>query len=84
MRMQRFWSWLAVRLGKHAGIVTVIGFAAWVIWEWTDNHPIVDVSLFENRNFAFGTLAYARAPRSCRRPHAWAVPWHMLHGHAHS
>jgi uncharacterized protein len=23
--MQRFWSWLAVNLGKHAGIVTVIG-----------------------------------------------------------
>lgn len=38
-------------------VVTGIGFAAWVVWEWTDNHPIVDLSLFENRNFAFGTLA---------------------------
>jgi hydrophobe/amphiphile efflux-3 (HAE3) family protein len=24
-RMQRFWSWLAVRAGKHAGIVSVVG-----------------------------------------------------------
>jgi len=37
---------------------TVIGFAAWLIWELTDEHPIVDLSLFKNRNFALGTLAF--------------------------
>ena len=24
-RMQRFWSWLAVYLGKHAGVVAIVG-----------------------------------------------------------
>jgi DHA2 family multidrug resistance protein len=39
-------------------IVTAIGFLAWLIWELTDEHPIVDLSLFKNRNFALGTLAF--------------------------
>jgi DHA2 family multidrug resistance protein len=38
-------------------IVTVVGFAAWLIWELTEKHPIVDLSLFRSRNFALGTLA---------------------------
>ena len=37
-------------------IVAVIGFAAWLIWELTEEYPIVDVSLFKERNFAIGTL----------------------------
>jgi DHA2 family multidrug resistance protein len=41
------------------GIVAVIGFVAWIIWETTDNHPAVDLSLFKNRNFALGTLAFS-------------------------
>lgn len=39
-------------------IVTVIGFVSWLIWELTDEHPIIDLSLFKNRNFALGTLAF--------------------------
>ncbi|MFM7062625.1 MAG: RND transporter, partial [Actinomycetes bacterium] len=31
MRMQRFWSWMAVNLGKHAGIVTVVGLVFTVV-----------------------------------------------------
>ena len=38
-------------------IVTVVGFAAWLIWELTEAHPIVDLSLFKSRSFALGTLA---------------------------
>jgi DHA2 family multidrug resistance protein len=38
-------------------IVTVVGFAAWLIWELTEQHPIVDLSLFKSRSFALGTLA---------------------------
>ncbi|MBX7198640.1 MAG: DHA2 family efflux MFS transporter permease subunit [Rhodospirillaceae bacterium] len=38
------------------GIVAAIGCAAWLIWELTETHPIVDLSLFKNRNFALGTL----------------------------
>jgi DHA2 family multidrug resistance protein len=36
---------------------TAIAFLAWLIWELTDDHPIVDLSLVFNRNFLFGSLA---------------------------
>src|SRR6202012_618174 len=39
-------------------IVTAIGFVAFLIWELTEKHPIVDLTLFKNRNFALGTLAF--------------------------
>jgi DHA2 family multidrug resistance protein len=39
-------------------VVTVVGFLSWLIWELTEEHPIVDLSLFRNRNFALGTLAF--------------------------
>lgn len=39
------------------GVITVISLAAWIIWELGEEHPIVDLSLFKLRNFAFGTLA---------------------------
>jgi DHA2 family multidrug resistance protein len=38
-------------------IVTVIAFAAWLIWELTERYPIVDLSLFKSRSFSLGTLA---------------------------
>ena len=37
-------------------IVAIIGFIAWVIWELNDKNPMVDLSFFKTRNFAFGTL----------------------------
>ncbi|WBH15376.1 DHA2 family efflux MFS transporter permease subunit [Sphingomonas radiodurans] len=39
-------------------IVSAISFVAWLIWELTDANPIVDLSLFKNRNFAVGSLAF--------------------------
>ena len=39
-------------------VVTVAFFVAFLIWELTEDHPIVDLSLFKNRNFALGTLAF--------------------------
>lgn len=38
-------------------IVTLVGFAAWLIWELTEQHPIVDLSLFKSRSFSFGAIA---------------------------
>ena len=38
-------------------IISVIGFIFFIIWELTDDHPVVDLSLFSVRNFAIGTLA---------------------------
>ncbi|WP_129643242.1 DHA2 family efflux MFS transporter permease subunit [Peristeroidobacter agariperforans] len=37
-------------------IVSVIAFAAWLIWELTEKHPIVDLSLFKHRNFTFALI----------------------------
>lgn len=39
-------------------LVALIGFVVWVIWEVTDDHPVVDLSLFRNRNFSLGTIAF--------------------------
>jgi DHA2 family multidrug resistance protein len=38
--------------------VAIIAFAAWVIWEINEEHPIVDLSLFRSRNFVLATLAF--------------------------
>ena len=38
-------------------ICTVLGFVAWLIWELTEGHPAIDLSIFRRRNFTFGTIA---------------------------
>ncbi|MFA5170483.1 MAG: DHA2 family efflux MFS transporter permease subunit [Sulfuriferula sp.] len=38
-------------------IVSVMAFCFFLVWELTDKHPIVDLSLFRRRNFWSGTLA---------------------------
>ncbi len=50
--------WFASPFITVLAIVAAIGFAAWLIWELTETHPIVDLSLFKTRNFAIGTLAF--------------------------
>jgi len=42
-------------------IVALVGFVVFLIWELTDKHPVVDLSLFRIRNFAIGTSALALA-----------------------
>lgn len=42
-------------------IVAGVGFAFFLIWELTDKHPVVDLSLFKRRNFWSGALALAVA-----------------------
>ncbi|HWA30148.1 MAG TPA: DHA2 family efflux MFS transporter permease subunit [Rhizomicrobium sp.] len=39
-------------------VVAVVGFVAFLIWELTERHPIVDLSLFKFWNFTFGTIAF--------------------------
>ena len=39
------------------GIVALVGFIFFIIWELTEEHPVVDLSLFARRNFWVGTLA---------------------------
>jgi DHA2 family multidrug resistance protein len=38
--------------------IAAVTFVAWVIWELTEENPVVDLSLFRYRNFAFGTIAF--------------------------
>jgi DHA2 family multidrug resistance protein len=42
-------------------IVAAIGFALFLVWELTDPHPIVDLSLFKSRNFAVSSATTALA-----------------------
>ncbi|MBI6548393.1 multidrug efflux MFS transporter permease subunit EmrB [Xenorhabdus lircayensis] len=38
-------------------IIAVIALTFLIIWELTDDHPIIDLSLFKERNFSIGTLS---------------------------
>jgi len=40
------------------GLVSLLGFIAFLLWEMTEEHPIIDLSLFENRNFTLGTVVF--------------------------
>ena len=42
-------------------VVAVVGFVLFLIWELTDEHPVVDVRLFSGRNFAMGTVTMSVA-----------------------
>jgi MFS transporter, DHA2 family, multidrug resistance protein len=48
----------------HSGLivalaaVAAIAFGSWLIWELTEAHPIVDLSLIKSRNFAVGATTY--------------------------
>jgi DHA2 family multidrug resistance protein len=37
-------------------VVAAVGLVAFLVWQLTEEHPIVDLSLFKRRNFAVGTL----------------------------
>jgi len=39
-------------------IIAAVGFCAFLIWELTEDHPVVDLSLFKFWNFTFGTIAF--------------------------
>jgi DHA2 family multidrug resistance protein len=40
-------------------VMAGVGFAFFLVWELTDKHPVVDLSLFKRRNFWSGALATA-------------------------
>ena len=39
-------------------LVAVAGFIAFLLWELTEEHPILDLSLFRERNFTLGTIVF--------------------------
>lgn len=44
--------WFESPLIQSLGIVSLIGFAAFLIWELTERHPIVDLRVFRHRGFS--------------------------------
>ncbi|MFU9138896.1 multidrug efflux MFS transporter permease subunit EmrB [Erwinia tasmaniensis] len=42
-------------------VIAVIALAVLLVWELTDDHPIVDLSLFKSRNFTIGCLSISLA-----------------------
>jgi DHA2 family multidrug resistance protein len=49
--------WFSSPLILTLGIVAVVGLVFFIAWELTDEHPVVDLSLFRKRNFAVGVAA---------------------------
>jgi DHA2 family multidrug resistance protein len=49
-------NWFDSRLIIGLATVALIGFGVFLIWELGDEHPIVDLSLFRNRNFLVGVV----------------------------
>ena len=43
------------------GVIAVVALAFFIAWELTDDHPVVDLSLFLRRNFWTGALSMALA-----------------------
>jgi MFS transporter, DHA2 family, multidrug resistance protein len=49
--------WFASPTIVILGLVALIGFVVFLIWELNEAHPVVDLHLFTRRNFWVGTLA---------------------------
>jgi DHA2 family multidrug resistance protein len=48
--------WFTSPLIVVLGLVAAIGFVSFMIWELTERHPIVDLTLFRLRDFTVGTI----------------------------
>ena len=55
------YDWFHSPLIIALAVTAVVGFAFFLIWELTDEHPVVDLRLFKRRNFWAGTLSTAVA-----------------------
>ena len=50
--------WFASPVIVVETLIAVIGLIAFIIWELGEKHPIIDLSLFKNRNFSVGVLVF--------------------------
>ena len=53
--------WFASTEIQILGVTAVVGFLVFLIWELTDEHPVVDLRLFTRRNFIFGVATLSIA-----------------------
>jgi MFS transporter, DHA2 family, multidrug resistance protein len=52
------WDWFNSPAIIVLALISGITFIVFIIWELTDKHPVVDLSLFKERNFRLGTIAF--------------------------
>jgi DHA2 family multidrug resistance protein len=53
--------WFSSRWIVALAVIAFVGFVIFAIWELTDSHPVVDLRLFERRNFWTSALAMSLA-----------------------
>jgi len=53
--------WFASSQIVILAVIAVVGFVLFLIWELTDEHPVVDLRLFSGRNFSMGTITMSVA-----------------------
>lgn len=51
--------WFGSPLVNGLLVFAIIGFAAFCIWEWTEEHPIVDIRVFKNISLSVCTVTMA-------------------------
>jgi len=51
--------WFASPFIVVLSIIAAVGFVVFLIWELTDQHPVVDLRLFGRRNFTVGVIGMA-------------------------
>ena len=49
--------WFSDPLVVALAVIAVVGFFAFIIWELTEEHPIVNIRVFRHGGFTFGVLA---------------------------
>ncbi len=49
--------WLASPLILTLALIAMVGFVVFLIWELTEEHPVVDLRLFKRLNFSVGAVA---------------------------
>ena len=52
------WDWFNSPAIVALALISGITFVVFIIWELTDKHPVVDLTLFKKRNFRLGTIAF--------------------------
>jgi DHA2 family multidrug resistance protein len=53
--------WFQSNVIVALGVAALLGFALFLAWELTDEHPVVDLRLFGRRNFWIGTASISLA-----------------------
>jgi DHA2 family multidrug resistance protein len=53
--------WFASSEIVALAVIALVGFVLFLIWELTEEHPVVDLRLFAGRNFSMGTLSISVA-----------------------